>query len=308
MRGKTESRIAGNRKHSDPRSPKPSWGRIRPLANLLALLVAGPSGAAEFHPDIEYGRVGDQPLRLDAGLPAGEGPFPVAILIHGGGWSSGDRRGDITILTNALNAARFTWFSVDYRLAPAHRWPACHEDVLAAIRWVKTHAHRFKGDTNRIALVGYSAGGHLAVHAAVLADDATRVQAVAALAAPVDHLADSERRGGLSQSLQGLLDRPPELDAATRATLRELSPRNFIRPGLPPFLLVHGTADTSVPYPQSTNLLARLRAARVPAELVTLTNAPHRIAQWASFDALWAERLVASLARALHSKLAPRHD
>jgi alpha-L-fucosidase 2 len=230
------------------------------------------------------------------------------ILVHGGGWSSGDRRGDITILTNALNAARFTWFSVDYRLAPAHRWPACHEDVLAAIRWVKTNAHRFKGDANRIALAGYSAGGHLAVHAAVLADDATRVQAVAALAAPVDHVADSERRGGLSQSLQKLLARPPELDPATRALLRDLSPVNFIRPGLPPFVLVHGTADNSVPYAQSLQLRDRLRAARVPVEQITLTNAPHRITEWRLYQADWAEQLVAMLARALAQPATISHD
>jgi alpha-L-fucosidase 2 len=277
------------------------------FAGILCALIA-PLPAFEFVPDVEYARAGDQPLHLDAGVPEGDGPFPVVILVHGGGWSSGDRRGDITILTNALNAARFTWFSVDYRLAPAHRWPACHEDVLAAIRWVKTNAHRFKGDANRIALAGYSAGGHLAVHAAVLADDATRVQAVAALAAPVDHVADSERRGGLSQSLQKLLARPPELDPATRALLRDLSPVNFIRPGLPPFVLVHGTADNSVPYAQSLQLRDRLRAARVPVEQITLTNAPHRITEWRLYQADWAEQLVAMLARALAQPATISHD
>lgn len=267
------------------------------LATMLMLGGAAEVPATDFRPGIEYARVGGTALLLDAGVPEGEGPFPAAILIHGGGWSGGSRCGDITLLTNALTAAGVVWFSVDYRLAPAHPWPACLEDVRTAIRWVQTNARQFKGDTNRVALIGYSAGGHLAVHAAALADDQFRALAVAALAAPSDLVADSERRGGLSRSLQALLGRPPELGAGTRAALREMSPVNFIRPGLPPFLLIHGTADASVPYSQSTNLLARLKSARVPAELVTLTNAPHRVAQWSSFDAQWQERLIEWLGR-----------
>ncbi len=61
-----------------------------------------------------------------------------------------------------LSRANFTWFTIDYRLAPENRWPACFDDVQTAIRWVKQHAAEFKGDPERIALIGYSAGGHLA--------------------------------------------------------------------------------------------------------------------------------------------------
>ena len=148
------------------------------------------------------------------------------------------------------------------------------------------------GDSNRIALIGYSAGGHLACLAAVMADDATRVQAVVGCAAPTDHIADSERRGGLSKSLQALLARPPGLDAETRAMLRDFSPINFVKPGLPPFLLLQGTADPTVPYAQSANFHARLQAAKVPCEFIALTNATHRLADWQQFDPAYPKKLV----------------
>ena len=268
----------------------------------IALASAGLSTTgAEFKADIEYTRAGGTPLLLDASVPDGEGPFPVAILIHGGGWGNGNKRGegDIKPLMEPLTQAGFVWFSIDYRLAPTNPWPACFEDVQASIRWVKTHAGEFKGDSNRIALIGYSAGGHLACHAAVMADDTTRVQAVVGCAAPTDHVADSERRGGISKSMQALLGSPPELGAESRRRLREFSPINFVKPGLPPFLLLQGTEDKSVPYPQSVNLQARLVEAGVPCELITLTNATHRLAEWKNFDAAYQNKLVAWLRETL---------
>lgn len=267
--------------------------------SFIFVSVVIPAIAEEFKSDIEYARTGDTALHLDASIPTGPGPFPMVILIHGGGWGSGDKRGDITPLKEPLTKASFTWFSLDYRLAPSNNWPACFEDVQAAIRWVKTHAVEYKGDSNRLALIGYSAGGHLACQAAVLGDDSTRVQAVVGCAAPTDHIADSERRGGLSKSLQALLARPPELDAETRRVLRDMSPINFVKPGLPPFLLLQGTEDKSVPYSQSQNFCQRLQAAQIPCELITLTNAAHRLADWKKFDADYQEEMIKWLQRTL---------
>src|SRR5262249_28018792 len=159
-----------------------------------------------------------------------------AIMVHGGGWSGGDKAKDITPVLDALTKARFTWFSINYRLAPTNRWPVCFDDVQSAIRWVKSHASEFKGDSNKIAVLGYSAGGHLACLAAALATDETRVQAVVGLAAPTDLMGDTERRSGLSTSLQNLLDRKTA-DDEVRATLRDISPINHLHAGMPPFLL-----------------------------------------------------------------------
>ncbi|MEY4386636.1 MAG: hypothetical protein RLY20_1919 [Verrucomicrobiota bacterium] len=275
--------------HKTGQNPAVKYGCI-----FISTLIATVATATEQRFDIEYARTQGTPLHLDVSIPDGKGPFPVAILVHGGGWSSGNKRaeGDIQPLMAPLNQAGFVWFSIDYRLAPSNHWPACIEDVQCAIRWVKAHANEFNGDSNRVALVGYSAGGHLACLAAVLADDTTRVQAVVGCAAPTDHIADSERRGGLSKSMQAVLNSPADFGPESRQLLRNLSPINYVKPGLPPFLLLGGTEDKSVPYSQSVNFQARLQAAGVETQLITLTNAPHRLGDWKKFDPDYQTKLI----------------
>ncbi len=71
------------------------------------------------------------------------GSRPVVIIVHGGGWVGGDKQ-DMSFLFEPLSDAGFAWFSINYRLAPKHRWPACLEDVQSAIRWVKAHASEYR--------------------------------------------------------------------------------------------------------------------------------------------------------------------
>ena len=217
---------------------------------------------------------------LDAHVPDGDGKFPVAIIVHGGGWSGGDKETDIVPLFAPV-ATNFTWFTINYRLAPTNRWPACFEDVQTAMRWVKQHATEFKGDSNRIALLGYSSGGQLAALAAMSAKKDTQVQAVVGLAPPTDLVADAHRRGGLDKwsSMTNLLGRD-RLDGRTSKLLGKISPINHVRPGLPPFLLIQGDTDKTVAYDLTQAFQARLKAAGVPCDLITLTNAQHRIANW----------------------------
>ena len=230
--------------------------------------------------NLEYGEAGGEKLLLDAHVPDGEGKFPVAIIVHGGGWSGGDKETDIVPLFAPV-ATNFTWFTINYRLAPTNRWPACFEDVQTAIRWVKQHAAEFKGDSNRIALLGYSAGGQLAALAAMSAKKDTQVQAVVGFAPPTDLVADAHRRGGLDKwsSMTNLLGRD-RLDDRTLNLLGKISPINHVRPGLPPFLLIQGDTDKTVAYDLTLAFQARLKAAGVLCDLITLTNAQHRIANW----------------------------
>ena len=249
--------------------------------------------------NIEYGQADGEKLLLDACVPDGDGPFPVAIMVHGGGWMAGDKLRDHLPILESLTDAKFTWFSINYRLAPKYRWPACLDDVETAIRWVKAHATEYKGDPRRIALIGYSAGGHLVCQAVLTGQDNLRVQAVVGLAPPTDNVADSERRGGLSPSMTNLLDRAKTIDDESRAVLREISPINYVKPGLPPFLLIQGTEDKSVPYSQSVNFQAKLKEVGVPCELITLTGAPHRLTEWDKFDATYRQKMIAWLQHAL---------
>ncbi|MEO6005267.1 MAG: pectinesterase family protein [Opitutus sp.] len=257
--------------------------------------------------DVVYREVDGAKVLLDASVPTGKGPYPVAILVHGGGWTRGDKNGldeptkgaDITPWFGPLTAAKFTWFSINYRHAPQHRWPACFDDVQAAIRWVKAHAAEYKGDPKRIALFGHSAGGQLVCLAATLADETTRVQAVVGFAPVTDFEQELPVRGGLSPSLQALHNRPKEVTPEALKILQETSPITHVKHGLPPFLLLHGDADKTVPYQQSLNFQAHLRANKVPCELITIKGAPHGLLTWSNFSPDYADRMMAWLQKTL---------
>ena len=235
------------------------------------------------------------PIFLD-----GAGPFPIAILVHGGGWATGDKAGLFHIPTEALTKAKFTWFSINYRMSPIYLWPSCFEDTKTAIHWVKAHAADYKGDPRHIALLGYSAGGQLVCLSAVLADEDTRVQAVVGISPPTDLEMDLQQRGGLSTSLQNLLNRPKEVTDESRKLLHSMSAINFVKPGLPPFLLVQGDKDKSVPYQGSLNFQAKLLANHVPCDFLTLKGAPHNIGTWDKFDPEFSQKIVDWLLRTLN--------
>jgi acetyl esterase/lipase len=271
---------------------------------LLLVFAASPAvvfpATRETARDIVYSEAGGDTLRLDAAVPAGAGPFPIAILIHGGGWTGGDKAGDIALLLAPLAAANFACVSINYRLAPQHRWPACVDDVLAAIRWIKKHAPEYKGDAGRIVLIGYSAGGHLASFAVTVVDDSARVQAVVGLAPLTDFEQELPKRSNvLGRAQQGLLNRPAELTPESLGLLRAISPVNHLRPGLPPFLLLHGDADQSVPFEQSVAFQSKLRGHGVRCDLLRLPGAPHRLSDWDKFLPDYRDRLVSWLREVL---------
>jgi pectin methylesterase-like acyl-CoA thioesterase len=286
-----------------------------PIMNLpriicfLGVLLMTAALHAEFRKDIEYGRAGGVSLRLDVNSPDGDGPFPIAILVHGGGWSGGDKSGsdkpgngaDVSPWFAPLTAAKFTWFSINYRLAPEHRWPACFEDVQTAIRWVRAHAAEFKGDPSRIVLFGHSAGGQLVCLSAALAGEDTRVQAVVGFAPVTNFEQDLAARGGLSKSLQQLHGRPQEITDEALAILRETSPLNRVKAGAPHFLLVHGTADKSVPFQQSLDFQAKIRANGSTCDLLEIKDAGHGLLTMAKADPGFMEKTIEWVRKALSS-------
>ncbi len=242
--------------------------------------------------DLQYGEASGEKLFLDAHVPVGEGKFPVVLIVHGGGWMAGDKETDI-VPVFAPVATNFVWFTINYRLAPTNRWPAGYEDVLTAIRWVKAHATEFKGDPKRLALLGYSAGGHLVTLAGTHAEADTKVQAVAAFAPPTDLVADNERRGGLSISMRNLFGyESSNITDNVRAVLKENSPLTYVQSGLPPFLLINGSADKTVPAGQTEIFYKALRAAHVDATLIVIPEGQHRIADWKKFTPDWQSQLV----------------
>jgi acetyl esterase len=126
------------------------------------------------------GETGPLPARVFT--PSGTGPFPVVLYFHGGGWVLANRLVYDGGARGLARAAQALVISVDYRLAPEHKFPAAWLDAFAAYKWVLTNAHRYGGDRRLVALAGESAGGNLAVATAITAVDADIQQPVHVLA------------------------------------------------------------------------------------------------------------------------------
>ncbi|HWA10033.1 MAG TPA: alpha/beta hydrolase [Opitutaceae bacterium] len=282
---------------------------MNPRLFLCLALFAGLTARAAVQTDIQYGTAAGESLKLDACVPDGPGPWPTVILVHGGGWTGGDKsggpqKGYMAPMHDALTKAGFAWFTINYRLAPKYRYPAPLEDVETAIRWVKGHAAQYHLDPARIALAGESAGSELIGMAVVRADESTRVAAVVPFYFPSDLLADPIQTGKLNPSRSALIGRT-EFNDESRAMLRAASPMYFIKPGLPPFLLVHGTADQSVPYQQSVEMQAKLRAAGVTCDLITIEGGAHGMLYWDKVAPGYQEKVVAWLKTTLKIADAP---
>lgn len=115
------------------------------------------------------GPAGEIPVRIYT--PSGSGPFPVLVYFHGGGWVIGDLDSHDGVCRSLTNKVGCIVVSVDYRLAPEHKFPAAADDSYAATRWVAENAASFNGDPSRIAVGGDSAGGNLAAAVALMARD-----------------------------------------------------------------------------------------------------------------------------------------
>ena len=255
-------------------------------AFILALTLAGSARAAAIQKDIKYGEAGGKPLLLDARIPDGPGPFPAVIVVHGGGWAGGNKamEGEVQPILGPLTQGGFAWFSVDYRLSRQAHYPACIEDVETAVQFVRNHAKEYNIDPEKIALSGDSAGGHIVNMLAVRATPdhpERRLAAVVCFYGPNDLVEDSFRRNTPSPSLQALFGIPPnKLDTATVKLLQDASPTAFVSPNLPPYLLLHGTADQSVDYPGSIIWKEDLDALGVPCELITIPMGVHVMGNW----------------------------
>jgi acetyl esterase len=254
----------------------------RHLALLLTLSTALGFGASEYKviPDVEYSRPGGFSLQLDAHIPPGKGPFPAVILVHGGGWSAGDKAGKfIQPLFDPLDQTGFAWFTINYRLAPQFSYPAPADDLEAAVRFVKKHEKEYKVNPERIALMGESAGGHLVN--VVGAKNDVGVAAVVCFYGPIDMVEWSKRLEGkpLTPAMQAFFNMKT-MDEAGRANIRATSPRIYLNSKTPPFLVIHGTKDEAVDYSQALLTVELLKKLGVPCELITVQDGVHGVMNW----------------------------
>ncbi len=254
------------------------------------------------HTGIEYTRVDGAPLLLDAAIPHGPGPFPAVIIVHGGAWVRGDRTIDVHPLFEPLSNAGFAWFSISYRLMTnVAQFGAAIEDVAAAIRFVKTHAAEYRIDPARIALIGESAGGQLAAMAALDPAPALKVRAVVAFYTPTDLPALAKNSDYVPQWVRDSLRGP--FAPFIFARLAQLSPAEHISAAMPPFLLIHGTADPLVPFSQSSSMCSRMQSAGAACELYPVEGAGHGMRWWESSPGL-AQAYKREMIRWLRAQLA----
>jgi len=290
---------------------KPDIGNImmkcRVVALVVTLLVSGPEGfAAEpslpaVRMDIEYAQVDDVSLTLDAFVPDGPGPFPTCILVHGGGFTKGDKQSYIKPLFEPLSQSGFVWFTINYRLAPQHRWPACVEDVETAIRWVKEHASEYKVDINRMALIGESAGGFLVSYVAARPTDETRVAAVIPFYGAHDREFQIRHFQVLGESTKALLGLT-ELNEAAWQRLRETSSTTYLHQGMPPFLLIHGDQDQQVPLEQSVRFQEKMKALGNACDLIIIPGGSHGMGGWNKLNSDYREQMIGWLNKVFNER------
>jgi acetyl esterase len=268
------------------------------------LVVTLAATAAEYK-DVVFATRPDGNLTLDAFVPDTPGTHPTAVIVHGGGWTRGDKQTYVQPLFPVFSQAGYAWFSVNYRLSPKHHFPDPIIDVEDAVRWVRSNAAKYNLDLDRLVLVGESAGGHLVSWVGVTKSRELGLAAVIPIYAPHDLLARAEKLG-ISDNVAGLLGIDKELNAETRKALKDASPYYHVEKGLPPFLLIHGTADNQVPYEQSPAMQAQLRKVGNLCDLYTVKDGGHGMASWAKIEQTWKTYLTEWLRDNLKSLSQPR--
>ena len=243
------------------------------------------SAAASAGSTVTYCTVGGVALTMNVWLPqARTAPHPAAVFVHGGGWEKGDA-GPVNRLSpieSGLIAQGFVVASVNYRLGPQYVWPAQIEDVKCAIRYLRASAASYQLDASRIGVWGSSAGGHLVAMLGTAGpsagydvgqylDQSSAVQAVVDEWGPADLTASGWGPAASNVITQVFGVAPGQ----SSSTLRAASAVTYVASNDPPFLIVQGAADTTVPASQSQELAAALRSAGVPQTLVMVQNAGH---------------------------------
>lgn len=247
-----------------------------------------PPKTARIERDLAYVEGGHERQKLDLYLPAdAKGLLPLIIWVHGGGWQSGGKENCLPLRQGYLERG-YALASIGYRLSGDAVFPAQIEDCKAAIRWLRAHAKSYALDTQRFAVWGSSAGGHLAAligtsggvagfDVGTHLDQSSRVQAVCDFYGPTDFQVfvttpGYESHAGADSPESKLLGGRV---AEQRETARLANPVTHVSADDPPFLIVHGSADRTVPLNQSSLLFDALKKAGVSAHFHTINGAGH---------------------------------
>jgi acetyl esterase/lipase len=210
---------------------------------------------------VRYGNLPSQLLDVWRPKELPVEPAPVLIFVPGGAWVHGSRLLQGYALMSHLAEMGWVCLSIDYRVAPHHRWPAHITDVKTAIAWARANVDKFGGDRNFIAIAGCSAGGHLSALAGLTPNDPemqtelpegsdTSVDAVVGIYGRYDW---EDRSTAERVVVRRKMSKHPEV-------FRKASPIARVHKDAPPFLVIHGTGDGVIPVEQARSFVERLRA------------------------------------------------
>lgn len=246
----------------------------------------------EYIPGVTYARAGEKELKLDIYRPR-KAPKdqrrPLFVLIHGGGWKSGQRE---DYRPHALSVARagYVVASLSYRLADTAKFPAAVRDVKAALQFLADHSDTYGLDPQKMVVMGGSAGGHLAMLAgyandpefepasepalkpvrdSVAAAVPYKIRSIFNFYGPCDLTTDFARDVDVVKGFMGVGFEQG------REAYGQASPLFDVSPGDPPTLIVHGTLDDIVPVGQSDELAQALKKAGVPVRYERMKGWPH---------------------------------
>lgn len=243
----------------------------RRVTQFLSRALWEPPPGVVMDEDVVYAAQDGRELRLDLFRPAApSSPRPAVVFAHGGGWLWGDKL-DHREPAAYLASRGFVTASVEYRLTRERIYPAPLDDLKAAIGWLRANAARYGIDPARIGAAGSSAGGHLAAMLGVAAEgEPAAVQAVAAIAAPVDLVSQYDRDPFSPALLLGAGSPADHHERWTRA-----SPVTHVNSRAAAFLFLHGSADELVSHADAVRMADALRAAGVRADFHTAEGGTH---------------------------------
>jgi acetyl esterase len=236
--------------------------------------------------DVEYRRVGGQSLLARLYRPAGAGPFPAVVSIHGGAWTSGDRLQNEAI-DRALATAGAVVMDLDFRMPPDFRYPASVSDINHGIRWLKSKADTLQTRADWVGALGTSSGAHQMllnllepdnpVYAAIETGNADAKLAFAVVCWPI---ADPVARYRMAQERKN-----ERLVAAHNAffpseqIMAEANPQTIVERtrgvALPPLLVLQGTKDDNVTPDMAERFVGAYQRAGGHATLKTFADQPH---------------------------------
>lgn len=231
----------------------------------------------DFSLDIVYNSLDSRELHLDAYYKKGKKPQPAVILIHGGGWKSGNKS-QMKIFAQEIASKGYSCFTIEYRLSPEAQYPAAIFDVKNAIKYIKANAKKFNVNPNKVAVLGCSSGGQMA-----------------ALIGTTNNNLEFESPSGINEnaSVQAIIDldgilafKHPESEEGKAASLwlggsydekpeiwNQASALNHASALTPPILFIN--SDMVRFHAGRTDMISKLNSHKIYSEVKNISNSPH---------------------------------